>query len=163
LGKKAISELKATPEYQSLTPGQQRFVDNYVANGHDVVKAYHEAFKCKDEWTSRCASYSLMRQPAVIFVLNLYFGDTPDEAFVNHIWKMIMKRKISQQELNAWRLYADIRRMRHGSVENAIDLAVKLGMTSLSSVGKLPLKKLTEEQRAADPKIEIPGDFLSDF
>jgi hypothetical protein len=105
-----IAELKDSPEWLSLNPKQQQFVELYITNGYNAKAAYFAAYDCKDEHTARCASYARLQSPKIAMFLHLHFNGTPEQAFIRVIWNMILKNKLTKQQVEIMKLKRNPRR-----------------------------------------------------
>jgi hypothetical protein len=95
-----------TREFLSLTPKQQAFVLAYLENGYSATQATLTAYDCKDEFTASKFAYQLMGRASIIVVLSLFFADSPEDAFLQHVWRLILKGRIDQATATAIRTYA---------------------------------------------------------
>jgi hypothetical protein len=104
-----MKELAQTPDYQRLTNKQKLFVMTYVQAGidcgeYDEIGACLTAYKCKSREIARIMSYALMANIRIIAVLNLHFGATPTEQFLEEIDRAIRNKKLTQAQLGALQL-----------------------------------------------------------
>src|SRR5260370_40734416 len=106
MARKLIAELKETPEWLSLNPKQQKFVELYVTNGYDAKTAYFAVYDCKNEHVAHCASSNLLQRLKIAMVLHVHFNGTPEQAFVRIIWNMILKKKLTPQHVEVMKLYS---------------------------------------------------------
>src|SRR5438105_2887355 len=106
MARKSIAELKDSPEWLSLNPKQQKFVELYITNGYDAKAAYFASYDCKDEHTAHCASYARLQSPKIAMILHVHFNGTPEQAFIRVIWNMILKNKLTTQQVEVMRLYS---------------------------------------------------------
>src|ERR1035437_10757548 len=106
MAKLTLPELKLTREFLSLTPKAQAFVLAYLENGYNATQATLSAYDCKDEFTASKFAYQLMGRPSIVVVLSLYFADSPEDAFLQHVWRHILRGRIHQATASAIRTYA---------------------------------------------------------
>ena len=106
MAKLTLPELKLTREFLSLTPKAQAFVLAYLENGYNATQATLSAYDCKDEFTASKFAYQLMGRASIVVVLSLYFADSPEDAFLQHVWRLILKGRIDQATASAIRTYA---------------------------------------------------------
>ena len=106
MAKLTLPELKVTREFLSLTPKAQAFVLAYLENGYNATQATLTAYDCKDEFTASKFAYQLMGRASIIVVLSLFFADSPEDAFLQHVWRLILKGRIDQATASAIRTYA---------------------------------------------------------
>jgi hypothetical protein len=71
-------EIKNHPLFQKLTEPQKIFVSELVANGHDLVKAAHKAWKCKDDASARAMANRYIDHPNIAYLVNAYFEFDPE-------------------------------------------------------------------------------------
>ena len=95
-----------TREFLTLTPKAQAFVLAYLENGYNATQATLTAYDCKDEFTASKFAYQLMGRASIIVVLSLFFADSPEDAFLQHVWRLILKGRIDQATASATRTYA---------------------------------------------------------
>jgi hypothetical protein len=106
MAKLTLPELKLTREFLSLTPKAQAFVLAYLENGYNATQATLSAYDCKDEFTASKFAYQLMGRASIVVVLSLHFADSPEDAFLQHVWRLILKGRIDQATASAIRTYA---------------------------------------------------------
>lgn len=111
--KLGLDELEQTQEYQSLTPKQRLFCATYCAGGllngvYDPVAATQTAYVCKNAESARVMSYALMSNIRIVEVLNLHFNSEPVEQFIVQLNRAIRNKNLTQAQLWALRLKADI-------------------------------------------------------
>ena len=106
MAKLTLTELKLTREFLSLTPKAQTFVLAYLENGYNATQATLSAYDCKDEFTASKFAYQLMGRLSIMVVIALYFADSPEDAFLQHVWRLILKGRIDQATASAIRTYA---------------------------------------------------------
>ena len=47
-----------------------------------------------------------MGRASIVVVLSLYFADNPEDAFLQHVWRLILKGRIDKATASAIRTYA---------------------------------------------------------
>lgn len=108
-----LSQLALTAEYQKLTQKQQLFCATYISGGlldgnYDPVAATLTAYKCRSMEVARIMSYSMMANIRIVAVLNLHFGTTPSEQFLEVLDRAIRNKNLSPSQLAALKLKCDI-------------------------------------------------------
>jgi len=147
MAKLTLPELKLTREFLSLTPKQQAFVLAYLENGYNATQATLSAYDCKDEFTASKFAYQLMGRASIVVVLSLYFADSPEDAFLQHVWRLILKGRIDQATASAIRTYAAM-----------------LNLKGRHITTELFRNPVTSKKRAPAPEPPTPlHDFLDEF
>ena len=147
MAKLTLPELKLTREFLSLTPKQQAFVLAYLENGYNATQATLSAYDCKDEFTASKFAYQLMGRPSIVVVLSLYFADSPEDAFLQHVWRLILKGRIDQVTASAIRTYAAM-----------------LNLKGRHITTELFRNPVTPKKREPSPEAPTPlHDFLDEF
>jgi hypothetical protein len=154
-----VEQLRLTFEFKALTKKQQRFVENYCTNGCDATAAITSAGYGGKIENHVFMGYEVLGHPGVQFTINLFFGHSPDEAFIKYLWHMIIKGKISKLHLTAIMLYADLRRLRHSTLDNAFHRAGEFKGPP-TKPGRKTKPKPDGEETVMDQGDE---DFLKDF
>lgn len=108
-----LSELEQTPEFQVLTPKQKLFVQTYVGGGvdldtYDAIGAIMTAYRCKSHEVARTMSYTMLGNIRIVAVLNRHFNRAPLEDFIHMLDLAIRRKKLSNAQLSALRLKADL-------------------------------------------------------
>jgi Terminase small subunit len=104
-----IDQLKKQFEFRQLTAKQQAFVLAYIETSNST-EAAKVAYETKNPQIMGC---QVIARPAIQFVLGLFYGASPNEAFARYLWKQITNKQITNQQVEAMRLYADVRGMRN--------------------------------------------------
>ena len=122
--KLTLTEIALTPEFLSLNKKQKLFVATYVQNGldndtYDAITAVRTAYKCKDDVSARAMTYRLMQNVAIAMCLSMHFGEDPQEAFLNQLARDIIKGRVTQAIVSAYRLYANIKGWHNTSFDKA--------------------------------------------
>ena len=108
-----IQELRAEPEYVSLSTKQQKaWVDAYCTNGADGMKATETAYNVTTENSARAITNRMVGDPRIKRLINRYFGlDEPDtgtfEEFLALLWSKAKVR--GEEQMTALALYAKVR------------------------------------------------------
>ena len=108
-----IKQLAELPEYSLLNERQQRFLAEYLANGYDAraaVKASYPNVRTRE--SARVMAIRILQSPAMVMLLSLHYGDSPQEAFCRMLGRMVARGKISREQLEAIKLLAEIRGFR---------------------------------------------------
>jgi hypothetical protein len=159
LGREA---LEATQEYQQLTHKQQLFVMTYCMGGltdgfYDQVSATLTAYNCKNIESARVMSYSIIANIKIVAALNRHFNREPIESFLIQVDRAIANKKLSQAQINALKLKADI-----------LGYPARLPGTVGNPRGVLPAdvleaseaaRKAKRKPREAKPQPEKPSDY----
>jgi hypothetical protein len=112
-GRVPIEQLKALPEYALLPENQQKFLAAYTTNGYDAIAAVTASYPlAKTPESVRVMGSRILNAPGVVMLLHLHFGDDPKDAFCQMVAKMIMRGRISKEQLEAMKLVADVREFR---------------------------------------------------
>jgi hypothetical protein len=157
-----LEQVKDTQEYSVLTGKQQLFVETYITSGvdtgtYDPVVASLTAYTCKSREVARIMSYSLMANIRIIAVLNRHFNREPLEEFIIQVNRAIQNKKVSQAQIWALRLKADV-----------LGFGARLPGTNNFTPGTIPpdVKKKLDETRKAKrkkpvraPEVEKPWEF----
>lgn len=109
----SLEELEKTTDYLRLTPKQRLFCSTLVAGGildgnYDPAAATMTAYNCRNMEVARIMSYSMMANIRIVAVLNLHFGTTPSEQFLETLDRAIRNKNLSPSQLAALRLKCDI-------------------------------------------------------
>ena len=112
-GRVAIDELRRLPEFTLLTENQQKFLATYTMNGYDAKAAVFASYpRVKTEESARVMGVRILQSPGMVMLLSLHFGDDPKDAFCKMVAKMVLRGKISREQLAAIKLLADVREFR---------------------------------------------------
>lgn len=122
-----LDELSTTHEFASLTKKQKMAVATYISNGYDIVNAMRTAYVCKSDEVAKIMSYRFLRAFNVAMTLSLHFGESPQDTYLSQLARDIMKRKISDTQLKAYTLYAEIKGWKKPAIVRAYELAKELG------------------------------------
>jgi hypothetical protein len=152
--------LRQQSEFRSLTPKQQRFVEEYCQNGCDGGAAANAAYTCKTLANAKIHSHQVLGHLGVQFCISLYFGNDPAAAFAEFLWRLITKRKINRENLQALMLYADIRKFRSGARQSA-GTVFHDGLQKKRRAGRGTGTHGKDDGPIADPDIE--ENFLNEF
>src|SRR5882762_2254661 len=106
MARKSIAELKDSPEWLSLNDRQRKFVGLYITNGYDAKAAYFAAYRCKDLHTAHCASYARLQSPKIAMILHVHFNGNPEQDFLRIIWNMVLRAKLTPNQVEIMKLYA---------------------------------------------------------
>jgi hypothetical protein len=108
-----IDKLRQLPEYALLPENQQKFLAAYIANNYDVKAAVLASYpKAKTAESVRVMGSRILHSPGVVMLLHLHFGDDPKEAFCQMVAKMVMRGRLTKEQLEAMKLIADVREFR---------------------------------------------------
>ncbi|SRR5258708_5793672 len=107
--KLTIEQLKETTEYRDLTDKQKKFVEEYVSNGGNKLKATLAAYNCKSERIAQIFSHTVMGMRGVIFALGAYYNEDEEGKFANLLQSAILKGNLSDADVRAWTLLADVK------------------------------------------------------
>lgn len=112
-GRVPIEELKRLPEYALLPGNQQKFLASYIANGYDARAAVLASYpNAKTPESVRVMGVRILQSAGMVMILSLHFGDDPKDAFCKMVAKMVLRGKISREQLDAIKLLADVREYR---------------------------------------------------
>jgi len=146
MARKSIAELRDSPEWLSLNPKQQKFVELYITNGYNAGAAYFAAYDCKDEHTAHCASYAQLQRPRIAMVLHVHFNGTPEQSFLRAIWNMVLREKLSPAHVEVMKMWGPL-----------------LRQTQITGVGKEEKPEKQPEKEPVKEKPGIPSIDLTDF
>jgi polyhydroxyalkanoate synthesis regulator phasin len=108
-----IEQLKVLPEYALLPENQRKFLECYICNNYDVKAAVMASYpKAKTEESVRVMGSRILNSPGVVMLLHLHYGDDPKDAFCKMVQRMVMRGRISKEQLEAMKLVADVREFR---------------------------------------------------
>lgn len=110
--KVGIEELKTLPEFQSLTPRQQLFVEKYISNGYDATAAVQAAYNYSTAEGARIQGIRLVQSPAIFLVLAIHYGDEPLEAFIKMLHRLLLRNRVTKEKLELVKLIAELRGYR---------------------------------------------------
>jgi hypothetical protein len=109
-----LAELQASPEFLACTPKMQTWLTTLIENQFDYIRATAAAFDCKN---AQVFSYAVRSWPRIRAALNLYFGRSEQDQFLEDLAQTIRRApKGSDRRVRAMALYA---RMKFGVNENA--------------------------------------------
>lgn len=94
--------------FMRLTEKQKLLIESYVASGGDKVGSVLAAYHVKDRETARKMSYDSFSRPAVVEVLNAYWGLTPFESFKRDVSRAVRNKRLSVAQIRALELQARV-------------------------------------------------------
>lgn len=103
-----IELLRIEPCFVRLTERQKLMIETYITSGADKVLSVLTAYHVKDRETARKMSYEAFSRPAVIQVLNAYWGVTPFEAFKRDVERAVRNKSLSVAQIRALELQARV-------------------------------------------------------
>jgi len=106
-------ELSQTVEFGHLSPKMATWVLTYVQNyldtgTFDPLAATRASYECATEESARTFGYQLMANPKVLITLNRFFGNSPEQSFLEQVEKAIYSRKLSVAQVDALKLYSNL-------------------------------------------------------
>jgi hypothetical protein len=112
-GRVPIEELKRLPEYALLPENQRKFLACYICNNYDARAAVMASYpNAKTPESVRVMGVRILQSAGMVMILSLHFGDDPKDAFCKMVAKMILRGKISREQMDAIKLLADVREYR---------------------------------------------------
>jgi PleD family two-component response regulator len=172
-----LKELTKTPEWRMLTRKQQMFVATYVQNAldnqaFDPVTAIRTAYKCKNDRSALVMSYRVMSAFNVSMCLSRCFENDPQQSFLAMLCRQITKGTITAQQIQAYKLYANIQGWTTSPVLQALDKAKEMGYGTHGNAPKYrPRHKLDNlkrtnavlERRKKEAEAQADAFNLGDF
>jgi len=139
MSKKSLQEVRDTLAYAQLTKKQRAWVDDFILNGNDKMRATLAAYNCKDERSAQVLTRNIIASRRILACLSIYYNEDPEGEFSNLILSAIRRGNLSQAEVSAFRLAAHIKgfilprvvRYRNDEIEEpkkeprVVDLGVK--------------------------------------
>lgn len=109
-GRVPVEELEQLAEWTLLLDSHKRFITHYIQNGYNMIEAVNSSFpNVKKRTSARVMGQRILHNHAVTLILFLHQGDDPREAFCRMLAKMVIRGSISREQLDGFRLLADIR------------------------------------------------------
>lgn len=130
-----LDELKKTAEWQDCTPKQQFWLERFIESG-DPTLATAETYKCSSARNCKILSYEIPQQVRVRAVLDLYYGRTNREAFLNKLQRQIETGDLSIAQIEATKFLCSLRGWMSPTLPN-IHGRVSAGEHTASSAPKL--------------------------
>ena len=140
-------------------------MESYVSNGYDAVKATRAAYNCSTDESARVLSYRVLGAIAVSMVLAIHFGDQPEEAFQKLLWSRLCRGRVTSQEADLFKLYAEVmgfRRAWAGAYPELKHRAIH-AQKEKHRFAKAREQRAQKEQEQAAEKQEPAGDLLEGF
>lgn len=107
--KLTLEQLRQFREYRDLTNRQKLFMEAYITNGEDRVKATLASYRCKNEEVAKSFSHRVIAMRGIVACMVLYYNDEQDDHFAATLLAMIKTGKITTEQVRAAQLYADVK------------------------------------------------------
>lgn len=163
-GRVPIDQLKELPEYALLPENQQNFLAAYIASGYDVASAVKTSYpKAKTAESVRVMGIRVLHSPGMVMLLSLHFGDDPKDAFCKMVAKMVLRGKITREQVEAIKLLADVREFRQPWAPR-YEKKIMDGMANNRQAVKRRVQRAAENSAIKKVAKELPAvNLMPDF
>jgi hypothetical protein len=107
-------DLSRTSAFHRLSPKQAvwvlTYVQGYLDTGiFDPLAATKASYDCANEESARTFGYQLISHPKILIAMNRFFGDSPEQSFLNQVEQACFNKKLSVAQVDALKLYGELR------------------------------------------------------
>jgi hypothetical protein len=109
-----LADVSKTPEFGHLSQKQAAWILKYIkgwldTGSFDATASTLASYDCKTVESARTFSYQLLTNPKIILVLNRFFGNTPEQSFLEQVERACYTRKLTVAQVDALKLYGELR------------------------------------------------------
>ena len=105
----SIAELEQTPEWNACTVKQQMWIRSFLASNCDPLLATKTAYDSGKDLYAQMLSHQVRSNVHVRAVLNLWFGRSERDAFMDRLQRQIERGDISVAQWNAIKLFCRLK------------------------------------------------------
>lgn len=118
-----VLELSRTSAFSHLSPKQATWImfycQGYLDTGSfDPVAATKAAYNCANNESARTFAYQLMSHPKILICLNRFFGETPEQSFLDQVEQACFNKKLTVAQVEALKLYSNLKGWDRGFSRN---------------------------------------------